>query len=54
MNHPEDYTHTELAEILVDLNLINEGDEQELTLSDLESMLAEYDSEVAAAGYYSH
>ena len=34
MNH-DDYTRSELAEILIDLNLIDEGDEAELTYYDL-------------------
>ena len=54
MNHPEDYTHTELAEILIDLNLIDEGDEAELTYYDLQSLLSEYDSELATASHYSY
>ena len=54
MIHPEDYTHTELAEKLIDLNLIDEGDEAELTYYDLYSMLQEYDAELAAASYYSY
>ena len=53
MNH-EDYTKSELAEILTDLNLIDEGDEEELTYYDLRSMLSEYDSELATASYYSY
>ena len=52
--NPDSYTHTELAEILTDLNLIDEGDEQDLSLSDLEAILSEYNSEAAAASYYSY
>ena len=50
----QDYTHSELAEKPIDLNLIDEGDEAELTYYDLHSMLQEYDSELATASYYSH
>ena len=52
--NPEDYTKSELAEILTDLNLINEGDEEELTYYDLRSMLSEYDSDIQTASYYSY
>ena len=50
----QDYTHTELAEILVGLNLIDEGDEEELTYYDLHSMLQEYDSEIQAMSHYAY
>ena len=52
--NPEDYTRGELVEILTDLNLIDEGDEAELTYYDLRSMLSEYDSDIATASYYSY
>ena len=51
--NPEEYTHTELAEQAIELGLIDEGDETELTYYDLHSMLQEYDSELATASYYS-
>jgi hypothetical protein len=52
--NPESYTHTELAEQAIELNLIDEGDEADLSYWDLHSMLQEYDSEIATASYYSY